>query len=95
MEKATISQVKNQLSAYLEKVRTGETVLILDRNQPVARLERILTQDDPEGRLQRLERIGVLRRASQPLPLEYLRSKAPTSEHSVLAVLLEERESGR
>jgi antitoxin (DNA-binding transcriptional repressor) of toxin-antitoxin stability system len=95
VEKATISQVKNRLSAYLEKVRAGETVLILDRDQPVARLERVVTQDDPEGHLQRLERIGIIRRASQPLPLEYLRSNAPASDQSVLAALLEEREIGR
>ena len=37
MKTATISEVKNRLSAYLRAVRAGETVLILDRDQPVAR----------------------------------------------------------
>ena len=37
MEKATISQLKNSLSAYLKKkVRAGQTVLILDREEPIA-----------------------------------------------------------
>ncbi|WP_369294471.1 type II toxin-antitoxin system Phd/YefM family antitoxin, partial [Klebsiella pneumoniae] len=36
MEKATISELKNRLSAYLKKVRAGHTVLILDRDRPVA-----------------------------------------------------------
>ncbi len=38
MEKATISQLRKHLRAYVEKVRAGESVLILDHNRPVARL---------------------------------------------------------
>jgi prevent-host-death family protein len=40
MERASISQLKNSLSAYLDKVRSGVTVLVLDRNRPIARIER-------------------------------------------------------
>ena len=40
MEKATISELKNQLSAYLKKVRSGATVVIYDRDQPIATLRR-------------------------------------------------------
>ncbi len=39
MKTASISQTKNQLSALLDAVRHGETILIMDRNCPVARLE--------------------------------------------------------
>ena len=45
MEKATISDLKNQLSAYLAKVRAGASVLILDRDQPVARIYAQLGQE--------------------------------------------------
>jgi prevent-host-death family protein len=38
MMQANISDMKNNLSSYVAKVRTGETVLILDRHTPVARL---------------------------------------------------------
>lgn len=38
MIRATISELKNGLSAYLRRVRSGETVLVLDRKTPVARL---------------------------------------------------------
>lgn len=38
MIRATISELKNGLSAYLRRVRSGETVLVLDRKAPVARL---------------------------------------------------------
>ena len=38
MIRVTISELKNGLSAYLRRVRSGETVLVLDRKTPVARL---------------------------------------------------------
>lgn len=95
MEKATVSQLKNHLSAYLKKVRAGESVLILDRHQPVARLERVAGEDFAEDRLARLEREGLLRRATQSIPMELLRAPVPTAKQSVLAALLEERHEGR
>ena len=38
MKRANISQLKNKLSAFVAEARAGETVLILDRQTPVARL---------------------------------------------------------
>ncbi len=38
MIRATISELKNGLSAYLRQVKSGESVLVLDRKTPVARL---------------------------------------------------------
>jgi prevent-host-death family protein len=95
MEKVTISKIKNQLSAFIKKVRAGETVLIFDRNQPVARLEPINTEERPDDRISRLEREGLLRRAKQPTPIETLREAAPTPRRSVVEALLEERREGR
>jgi prevent-host-death family protein len=96
MEKATISQLKNSLSAYLKKVRGGETVLILDRNEPIAVLERIKPNERPEGRLVRLERAGVIRRSPTARPAEALaENKPPKAKKSVVDALLEERREGR
>ena len=39
MHKANISYTRNHLSEMLSRVREGETILIVDRQQPVARLE--------------------------------------------------------
>lgn len=36
--RATISEVRNGLSAYLRRVKRGESVIIVDRSTPVARL---------------------------------------------------------
>ena len=98
MEKTTISQLKARLSAYLKKVRAGQTILILDRDEPVAPLERVGAGDaggSGDDRLTRLERAGLLRRATRPLSLEALRAQAPRSKASVVEALLEDRRAGR
>lgn len=95
MEKVTIAKLKNRLSAYLKKVRAGETLLICDRDQPIARLERIGAEAPTEDRLARLERAGLVRRATRPLSLKQLRAPAPAAKLSVLQALLDERREGR
>lgn len=95
MEKATIPQLRNRLSAYLKKVRAGDTVLILDRDEPIARIERVTPNERPEDRLTRLERSGLLRRSSATLSLEELRAPVPHPGRSVLEALAEERREGR
>ena len=61
MKTATITEAKNRLSALIDRVRSGESILILDRGVPVARLEPVAAFPDPTGRLRRLERAGVIR----------------------------------
>jgi prevent-host-death family protein len=95
MEKATISELKNSLSAYLKKVRAGQSVLILDRDQPVARLERIESTEGDDDSIARLERAGLVRRGRAPLPLKLLREQSPTPRRSVAQALIEERREGR
>ena len=95
---ATISQAKNQFSALIDRVRQGETILILDRDRPVARIEPVVSEGgtDPEGRLSRLERAGVLRRARGALVAKILKEAPPGPKKGgdILKVLLEERETG-
>jgi antitoxin (DNA-binding transcriptional repressor) of toxin-antitoxin stability system len=95
MEKATISELKNRLSAYLKKVRAGHSVLILDRDKPIARIERVTGAERHDGRLARLEQAGLLRRARGPAPLETLRAATPKAKRSVTQALLEERREER
>ena len=99
MERTTISQLKAHLSAYLKKVRAGQTILILDRDEPVARLERVggreSRDESADDRLTRLERAGVLRRAARPLNLQRLRTPELRSDTSLLQALLEERRDAR
>lgn len=100
MKTATISETKNSLSALLDRVRHGETILITDRRRPIARLSPVASAGDAgpdEGRLARLERAGVIRRGSGERLDEILRVPPPAPEPGgdVLAALLEERRSGR
>lgn len=95
MEKVTIADLKNRLSAYLRKVRAGESVLVLDRNRPIARIEPVRGKEEREGRLARLEAAGLVRLPTQPIPIELLKVEAPVSKESVLNALLEERSEGR
>lgn len=95
MERATISQVKNHLSSYLKKVRAGQSILILDRNHPVARIEPVAIEDDPEGRLASLARQGLVKLPTKPVPVEMLKSAPPIRASGVLEALLEERRTGR
>ena len=77
MEKVTISELKNRLSAYLKKVQAGQTVIVFDRDRPVARIEQVGGIADCDDRVARLERTGVVLRAKNPLPLDVLRTDAP------------------
>jgi len=95
MERATISQLKNRLSAYLKKVRAGDSILILDRDEPIARIERVAPDEQPEDRLARLERSGLMVRSTATLSVEELRAPVPHPERSVVDSLKEERREGR
>jgi len=94
MKKVSISELKNQLSAYLQSVRRGEIVVVYDRSRPVARIDRVTDEDD-QDRIAELQRTGQLAPPVDPMPLDLLRGPAPRSGASVLDALLEEREEGR
>lgn len=95
---ATITEAKNGLSALIDQVRAGESVLIMDRGTPVARLESAVSASpDAEGRIARLERAGAVRAASKPPVTELLRTRPPAlrAGASAVAALIEERREGR
>ena len=96
MRRATITEAKNGLSALLDQVKAGETILITDRGVPVARLEPATTaDDDDEGRLARLERAGVIRRGGGDARSILARPPVPTTDGRPISdYVIEERESG-
>ena len=73
--------------------------MIVDRGRPVARLERVMSarELDPEGRLARLVRDGVVRPARASLPEELFAEQPPSIKRgtSAVAALLRERREGR
>ncbi len=46
MKTAKVSELKSRLSAYLAEVRAGSTVVVYDRNTPIARLVPFQEEDD-------------------------------------------------
>jgi antitoxin (DNA-binding transcriptional repressor) of toxin-antitoxin stability system len=98
MEKATVSKLKDNLSAYLRKVRAGHSVVIYDRDVPIARLERIESTGSGSDRLALLRAQGLTRPPSRPLSPARLRSSLanalPRDAH-LLEALREDRDAGR
>jgi antitoxin (DNA-binding transcriptional repressor) of toxin-antitoxin stability system len=74
MEKATVSKLKDNLSAYLRKVRAGHAIVIYDRDVPIARLERIESSGSSLDRLALLRAQGLVRPPSRPLGAKQLRA---------------------
>src|SRR2546426_10295827 len=97
MKKAKIANLKNNLSRYLEHVRGGGSVLVLDRDRPVARLVP-LPHEGARGaseRLARLERQGLIRRGTGGRPPGLATRKPARPPGGGLRGLLEKRERGR
>lgn len=96
MIRATISEVKNSLSAYLRKVKAGETIVIMDRKIPIASITPIQLQPDAAGdaKLLRLEQAGIVARSQPGHPLDALADPLQSGA-SILEALLEERRDDR
>jgi len=99
MKQAKISEVKNQLSRYLDYVRKGGQVRILDRNIPVADLipidpSRVSSKEGDIPLLKSLERQGVIRRGNGKVDREIL-SPPHGPPTGVVKALLKERRNSR
>jgi antitoxin (DNA-binding transcriptional repressor) of toxin-antitoxin stability system len=94
MKKASVSELKNQISRYLDYVKHGETVLVLDRMVPVAELKPV-TGKSSSGKLVALERKGIIRLGSGEIPEKFFKEKLSGKRARILDALLEERENGR
>lgn len=97
MEKVSVSKLKDQLSAYLKKVKAGQTVVVTDRNKPVAQLTPVVRTESDDERIARLVEQGVVTPPRlPPLSLEEIIRRRPVVPGAgVLEALLEERREGR
>jgi prevent-host-death family protein len=72
MKKVRISELRDHLSRYLDHVRAGGRVLVLDRERPVAEIVPVspLRRDNgiDDARLAALERQGLISCATGPIP---------------------------
>jgi prevent-host-death family protein len=96
MKNARISELRNSLSEYLAKVRRGETVIVFDRDTPIARIEPIAPGDAQPDWLREAERRGIIRPPRDRHPAQIpLPPPKPSKPARVLKALLEERRGGR
>lgn len=98
MKIATISQTKNNLSAYLDAVKKGETILIMDRDNPIARIEPIhkIKDFNLKSILPKLEREGIIQRPKkEPGKIKRNEIPIPMKKVNISEILIKEREQGR
>ncbi len=98
MRVVTVTEAKNGLSALIDVVQSGETVLIVERGRPVARLDTAVSasMEDADGRLARLQRSGLVKVSpagpARPSPTTPPRTRGGAS---AVHALMEERRQGR
>jgi len=99
MKTANVATAKNSLSRLLRRVRRGETVVITDRNRPVARLLPLALDGPPgDAELATLYEAGVLCPPVQRAwDVEAFLAAAPAvaplpADQSLAAAVLAERE---
>jgi antitoxin (DNA-binding transcriptional repressor) of toxin-antitoxin stability system len=97
MIKASVSGLKDSLSEYLRKVRAGQSVVIYDRNVPIARIERIESSGFEADRVVQLRAEGITRPPRKPLSARQLAAMLPVIPQRalVLEALLAERAEDR
>jgi prevent-host-death family protein len=100
MKIASVSEAKNGLSALLDVVRAGETVVIADRGIPVARLEGLSGAGGESAKIARLGRNGLVRPGTGEAPgLGELVAARPGVvegfENAAVEAVLDDRREGR
>ena len=99
MIRATISEVKDGLSAYLRRVKAGESVLVMERRTPIARIVPVGIDSqggregdrvDGEAKVARLEQAGIVVRRGSGSPLDVL-ERPLLAGAGVLEALLDDR----
>ncbi|MEO6597569.1 MAG: type II toxin-antitoxin system prevent-host-death family antitoxin [Planctomycetota bacterium] len=95
MKTTAIANLKAKLSHYLRLVKTGEEILITERDVPVAKIVPVTDIGSELKSLRDLERQGLLRLGSGRLPKNFWklpRGKDPKG--SVRSAAREERDRG-
>lgn len=96
MRSVNVAELKNQLSKYLTFAKSGEEIVIRDRNLPVAKLIPFSAEDASDEELL-LVAAGKMRLPKESADLGKL-LKVPsgrTIDREVTGALLEEREQSR
>jgi prevent-host-death family protein len=93
VKKANIGEIKTHFSSYLKGVKDGGTVLVTERNKPVAKIVPLDDDDKYESEEEQLIAEGILSapRNSEPLPDDFFDDLPFVRGNRAIEVLLEER----
>lgn len=96
MKSDSSTNIKNNFSAYLDQVKQGQTILILEYGKPIAQISKPMNLDKNDLGLSTLERQGLISIPSKTsLNAKNFLNKRPTlhKSASLADALSEERES--
>lgn len=93
MKSVNVAELKSRLSAYLNEVRTGEEILVRDRQTPIARILPITRSGDDDEELHLLAAQGKVR-LGEPLDDAFWDLPAPRVRPEVLKRVLEHERDG-
>jgi prevent-host-death family protein len=83
MKSAKVSELKAKLSAYLAEVRNGGTVIVYDRNTPVARL--VPFSEDKDD-------LVIIEASSTPADLKKIKGVRPKKAVDIDKLLMDLRQ---
>ena len=93
MQTVNIAELKNNLSAYLEKVKNGVELIVKDRNRPVARLVPLNEGQDLDAEEAALVAGGLMRLPVKLKSDDFLALPAPrVASADIQAVIRAERD---
>src|SRR5260370_40188109 len=78
MKKANVSELKAKLRAYLSDVRSGATVIVYDRNTPIARLVPFQEKSDD---------LAIIESSASPASLKKIKGVRPKKRVDINKVL--------
>lgn len=93
MQTVNIADLKNNLSAWLERVKNGEELLVKDRNKPIARLMPLTTGADLDAEEEILVAAGLMRLPIREKNDDFMEFPAPQmSMNDIQSVIRAERD---
>jgi prevent-host-death family protein len=91
MKRVSVTDLKNRLSEFLRLVKAGETVEIVERNVPIARIEPLAWRSTGDAQLDRLVRDGIVTPPSKPWDDSLLALPPVPCRGDIVQALIEER----
>ena len=88
---AGIRELKTHLSYYLQQVKAGASIVILERGRPIGKI--VPTDGDASVRLRQLAQVGVIAWSGRKLDAQFPADLPCTrGDRTVSEMLLEDRE---